>query len=153
MPINYLKGDLLAQITKTPSYILHSCNCQGSWGGGFAYQLSRRYPQATRLYEDYCHAFPGRSLVGKSCIIPSDDGKYFIVCLFTSYGSGGTHDDPPTIVRNTESALKDLKGRVPKGELISMPLINAGIFMVPWEDTENVLKKFDDEWKFDVFVL
>ncbi|KAH3683409.1 hypothetical protein WICPIJ_005628 [Wickerhamomyces pijperi] len=153
MSIKYLKGDLLTQITTYPSYILHSCNCQGSWGGGFAYQLSKRYPQATKIYQDHCRSFKGKDLVGKSTVIPSDDGKFQIICLFTSYGSGGTHDDPDTIVNNTRSALKDLRGKVPQGALISMPLINSGIFMVPWADTEDVLKMYEDLWSFDVYVL
>ncbi|KAH3667877.1 hypothetical protein WICMUC_005155 [Wickerhamomyces mucosus] len=150
MSINYIKGDLL-KLLKSPiqKYILHSCNCLGSWGGGFAYQLSNRYPQARQAYERYCS--DNTNTLGTAILIPSDDHKYQIICLFTSMGGGGLQDSPNEILKNTEKALNHLKTKIDEDSEIHMPMINSGIFRTPWEDTTNILQKFN--YKYNVYVL
>lgn len=103
----------IAEIPSTPtSFILHSTNCLGSWGFGFALALAQSYPAARIIYKDFCNSYkshssgdgnkkdtkiwPSRDLAGKCLIIPPQDEDIkqgnappvSIVCLFTSYGYG-----------------------------------------------------------------
>lgn len=106
----------IADIPSTPnSFLLHSTNCLGTWGFGFALALAQCYPAAETVYKDFCNSYklqssggddgddsnknsswPSRDLAGKCLIIPPQDEdiargtapRLSIVCLFTSYGYG-----------------------------------------------------------------
>lgn len=161
MTINYVKGDLL-QITKKastrPIVLAHSCNCLGSWGGGIAYTLKQKFPSSYSLYSQYCNKFRSspEKLLGLSLVIPiseTDPGfvkgvgeSVLIACLFTSFGGGGSHNAKEEILQNTKKCLEDLNY-----EHISMPKINAGIFGVPWKETEKVLKQTNSS--YTVYVI
>ena len=56
-------------------------------------------------------------------------------------------DDPATILRNTQNALYNLAGKMPLDCYIASPKINAGLFRVPWEDTEALIHKFLEQRK------
>jgi ADP-ribose 1''-phosphate phosphatase len=162
MTVNYIKGNLL-DVT-IPSIIAHSCNTRGNWGGGFAYQLAQLFPLAEREYVEHCHKF-GDSLIGKSLLIFTDRTEkgnellkgqaHAIVCLFTSRGGGGTQDPPDEIIKNTKSAIEDLKAKLngmgDHDYHITMPQINSGIFGVPWKKTEELLDK--SRLDYNVYVL
>ncbi|KAL1953134.1 hypothetical protein VTO42DRAFT_3569 [Malbranchea cinnamomea] len=124
-----------------------------------------------------CYVSPGRESVsrpeGESGQIPSlgqraspstagqKRRKHWIACLFTSWHYGLRNRSPPDVVlRNTASALEDLKAQleglrlrgeeresganaqrddVPR-ELFACRF-NAGLFAVPWRQTKEVLEK------------
>ena len=81
----------------------------------------------------------------------------YVACLFTSDYYGKKKLTPSDIAANTDLSMKDLSTQLEllkkekeiesteKGELVvNMPKINAGLFAVPWENTEEVLRKFDN---------
>jgi ADP-ribose 1''-phosphate phosphatase len=86
--------------------------------------------------------------------------KVYIACLFTSkgYGRGNKKAGRPakspkqTIVKATEQALADFVtqyqelegGKERAGDIFSVRF-NAGSFGVPWETTEEALKRIWDE--------
>jgi ADP-ribose 1''-phosphate phosphatase len=86
--------------------------------------------------------------------------KVYIACLFTSkgYGRGNKKAGRPgrspkqTIIRATEQALADFVAQYQKlasgedrpGDIFSVRF-NAGFFGVPWETTEEALKRIWDE--------
>jgi ADP-ribose 1''-phosphate phosphatase len=88
---------------------------------------------------------------GTCLLIPpceSDAGpKHWIACLFTSAAYGKKKDAPEEILRNTETAVRDLLVQVQlargRDEMIAglrMCRINSGRFGVEWERTEAVLR-------------
>ncbi|GMM34122.1 ADP-ribose 1''-phosphate phosphatase [Saccharomycopsis crataegensis] len=125
--IKYLKGDVL-KISPFPSVILHSCNCQGRWGGGVARAIALEFASAEEIHKKYCSNYQSdpRKLLGLSQVISTsrgDEGNRavsltpsvetkFILCLFTSNIGGSKADRPSSILQNTEKALKNLEAKL-----------------------------------------
>lgn len=158
--IKYIHADLL-RVSK-PSIIAHACNTRGSWGGGFAYHLAQRFPKAEEQYTTHCQTH--ENLLGTTLLIFTDreepgnellNGQaHVIACLFTSRAGGAGADEPEEILQHTAKALDDLKQQLEELMAIcpvSMPRINSGIFRVPWESTEEVLKA--SALDYEVYVL
>lgn len=164
--IEYFHGDLFS--TPPKSILGHSCNCMGSWGAGIALQFKRRHPDAFKQYKDHCAAHAGKpeELLGTCLLIHSK--TYWIACLFTSVGNSSSNCGRPRsskddIVEATRLALADLLRQL-HGEryiselqpgddyfpVINIPQINAGLFCVPWNETESVIKTFP--YKFHVYI-
>lgn len=141
--ITYVKGDLF-ELAPKGAYLAHACNCQGVWGSGIAVEFRKRFPDEYKDYVDLSLTYD-EFLVGKF----KDFGQ--VVCLFTSYDYGQNKDSVSNILKNTESGLKMISN-TPIKEL-HMPKINSGLFGVPWEETEAILKKFDGKLKFVVYEL
>ena len=169
--VHHVNGDLF---TCAPgSVLVHACNCLGSWGAGVAAAFRKKYPRAFRIYADHCrsHASRPSRLVGTALLIPPQtEGKGrectdWIGCLFTreQYGKakGKTQrQDVEDILEATGLAWIDLLRQIRKienervggdrakkvsmGDVV-MPKINGGLFKVPWERTEKVLRGVD-EW-------
>ncbi|SCU78749.1 LADA_0A07338g1_1 [Lachancea dasiensis] len=178
--INYVRGNCLQQTILHPRILIHSCNCNGSWGGGIAYQLAVKYPRAEKDYVELCNRF-GNSLLGKFVLIPSyTDANLLIGCLFTA-SFGGPNQGSERILDFTGRALTDMKTKLTVEEIpdpseldhfssqyinafkshsriplqdykLELPQINSGIFGVPWPETERLLKK-QKSMSFTVYVL
>lgn len=133
MPLQYVQGDLFSVRS---GVLAHACNCHGVWGGGIASAFRQRFPGAFKKYSAHCSQHSAKDLIGSCLLI--EDGDYKIACLFTNDNS--TNEQ---VAECTESCLADLARQLPKKTEICMPRINAGIFAVPWELTECVLKRSD----------
>ncbi|QHS71587.1 ADP-ribose 1''-phosphate phosphatase [Saccharomyces paradoxus] len=174
--IAYVKGNIL-KATSYPRILIHSCNCNGSWGGGIAYQLALRYPKAEKDYVEICEKH-GSALLGKCILLPSyENSDLLICCLFTSSFGGSSHGGKQSILNYTKLSLDKLKAfraaggkagtnediindyldghiKYPVGEYkLEMPQINSGIFGVPWKETERVLEEFNGDMNFTVYQL
>jgi ADP-ribose 1''-phosphate phosphatase len=128
--IYYVNDDLFS--APLDMLLVHACNCQGVWGSGIALQFKNKFPEEYRIYKNFCvesDAYPSVSLVANR-----------IGCLFTSRAYGKHVDSPEDILRNTKWAIIDLLSKTTMK--IAMPKINSGLFNVPWEQTEAVLKQF-----------
>lgn len=164
--IEYFRGDLFS---RPPRSILgHSCNCMGSWGAGIALQFKRKFPAAYRQYVEHCKAYSSspQALLGTCLLIQCND--YWIACLFTSVGNSSSNCGLPrspkdVIINATRSAMTDLLRQLHTDRyistllpgddyfpIISLPQINAGLFRVPWNETEEVIKSFP--YKFHVYI-
>lgn len=133
----YVKGDLL-KTKGLGGYVVHACNCQGVWGAGFAAQLKAVCPYAFDYYKKAVSYYkPGRIIVSPKPITE----PHQVVCLLTSKGYGKNKDDVETIKIQTTTAVLDLFREIDLGYLVEVhsPKINAGLFGVPWEDTERIL--------------
>lgn len=157
--ITYISGDLFSHQAKSPDYTIvyaHACNCQGSWGAGVAAVFKRRFPEAYGVYKKHCEKSESRALLGTSLVIPAflDAGKVYVACLFTSNFSGKRKLGPGDIVQWTDLAMSDLVQQLDELRangsnieeeaglsVVNMPKINAGLFAVPWEETEAVLER------------
>ncbi|CAI4055219.1 ADP-ribose 1''-phosphate phosphatase SKDI_02G1270 [Saccharomyces kudriavzevii IFO 1802] len=174
--ITYVKGNIL-RATTYPRILIHSCNCDGQWGGGIAYQLALRYPKAENDYVELCEKY-GSALLGKCTLLPSyENSDLLICCLFTSSSGGSSHGGKQSILDYTGLSLDKLRAfRAAGGKTktnndiinayvgdnikhqlgeykLEMPQINSGIFGVPWKETECVLEKFNGDMNFTVYQL
>lgn len=146
MTIQYITGDLFSN---TDAVLLHACNCKRSWGKGVAATFATKFPRAYEIHRTFI-AVPGDIQV-----IEGD--RQTIVCLFTSKGYGRDTDPPLTIAKNTEIALEKLALHYKDQQVvIASPMLNAGLFRVPWRNTENLINYFLDNnlnitWK--VYVI
>lgn len=140
MDIKYVKGNLFH--APLNSVLVHSCNCKGKWGAGIAVQFKKRFPQTYSAYASLCHNY-GKTLLG-TCLLSEENG-FKVACLFTSSGYGDELDDEISILSNTLKSLADLEEQLPGyphkyPQNICMPKINSGLFNIPWEKTERVVK-------------
>ncbi|ODV64788.1 hypothetical protein HYPBUDRAFT_144649 [Hyphopichia burtonii NRRL Y-1933] len=176
--IKYIKGDLFSHtpIDKSVSILAHACNCRGSWGAGVARVFQSKFPSAYEKYVDHCsqHSSDPSKLLGTSYLIPtssSDPGnrnghQFYVACLFTSDFAGRKKLTPKDIVANTNLSMQHLLSQVEELQthgtkfesndssdliVVNMPKINAGLFNVPWEDTEQELQQFDVD--INVYVI
>ena len=163
--VKSVKGDLFS--CAPGSMLIHACNCRGSWGAGVAAAFRKKYPRAYQIYSDACRrksADPS-TLVGSALIIaPQQAGSGreqtdWIGCLFTrlNYGKpkkGTEQKDKEDILVATKKAWGSLLRQVKQiddgvagvgisGEIgeLCMPRINAGLFGVPWKETESALQE------------
>lgn len=151
--LSYVQGDLFEESPR-PAVLAHACNCLGSWGSGVAAGFKQKFPNAFVEYKRYCdkYAEDPSELLGTCQLIETQDSKtgqvVYIACLFTSVRFGARVDGPEKIVTQTRLAMQDLRkqlsklsGPIDANATIHMPKINAGLFRVPWRDTEKVLEE------------
>lgn len=133
--ITYRKGSLFDAPEEV--YLAHACNAQGAWGSGIAKQFYDRFPEDYDEYHEWCQTF---NRTGSTLITWNK-----IVCLVTSEYYGSRKDSEEEILFNTQAALIDmleqLEDRQQYDAEIHMPKINAGLFGVPWEKTEEVIRR------------
>lgn len=138
------------------STLAHACNSLGSWGSGVAAEFKRQFPGAFQTYKNYCYGTPTKLVVGSTLIIDAmktDQKNFKIACLITSIGYGKNKQSVDKILYNTEKAIKDLSAHEEIRNVHS-PLINAGLFEVPWEDTVKVIQKsLNDKINWTVWKL
>lgn len=138
--IHYIKGDLFT----AQGILAHACNCHGVWGGGIALVFKKKFPKAYKVYHEHCLQRSPEQLLGTCLLIPENQSTS-IACLFTSHSSSESE-----IVAHTKDAIADLIRQT--SDPVNMPQINAGIFAVPWEKTEAVLKEYP-KTTFNVYCL
>ena len=143
--IAYKKGSLFD--APKGSILVHACNAQGVWGAGIAKEFKNRFPESFKYYRRNC-VLAEEPQVGKAYLLPLENG-YQVGCLITSRCYGEDLDPITIILNQTESALSSLEFYL---KLNPKPVysnkFNSGLFGVPWESTENVLKSVigDCEW-------
>lgn len=151
MPIVYKKGSLFD--APEGSILVHACNAQGMWGSGIAKQFAERFPVSYEDYKTIC-SMP-QFEVGQGFVLSRENGQR-IGCLITSGNYGQLRDPKDVILKNTRSALRDLLGLTGKlncwigeDEQIHSCKFNAGLFGVPWEETEKILLDVMNEARYN----
>ena len=136
--MKYIQGDLFT--APRGEVLIHSCNTLGHWGAGVALQFKNKYPEAYALYHKTCAGY-GRSLLGKAQLTGCNG--HIIGSLFVSKGYGWAKDPKDLILEHTRWALADLAHQIlPLRTRVHMPKINSGLFDVPWEETERLVKLY-----------
>jgi ADP-ribose 1''-phosphate phosphatase len=122
------------------STFVHACNCVGVWGSGVAKAFKKYFPTAFESYAGYCALAEHNGLIirGTSLTLQVPAGN--VCCLFTSTRYGPWVDHPTTITQATHSAISHLMFNAPRFTSFHSPRINAGLFRVPWERTEEVIE-------------
>ncbi len=136
--VEYQKGDLL-QAAASHRVLVHACNCKGSWNAGIAVQFKNRFPDAHADYKRLCKKH-GAALLGMGVYHKKMDSTETPVgYLFTSWHYGSNKDSVGNILTNTKRSVRCLLELLPKNMEIHSPKINAGLFGVPWAQTEKVI--------------
>lgn len=128
------------------SLLISAYSCKGVMGAGIAKEFKLRYEKFWKVYKNIC-LLPVSENIGTSFIMYHSLNKISLGGLFTSKGYGKFKDSKDEILKNTKSAIIDLiENSIPAtdytscGEIYSNKF-NSGLFGVPWEETENVLKE------------
>ncbi len=144
--IKYKKGSIF-DIAPEGSILVHACNAQGVWGSGIAKEFRKRFPKSFSEYNEFAKI----AKVGDALLTDERIG-----CLFTSNNYGILVDSPESIVHNTRSAILNLLETIDSEEMGDLPIysnkFNSGLFNVPWEQTEAILKYYEDYFSFNWIV-
>lgn len=158
--IVYEQGNIF-QLAQVDTIMVHACNCQGTWGKGFALQVSKRFPEQFEHYKHYCNTHEPEDIIGSCLVLGHPDlVGCRIACLFTSEKTFmGAFMSPKAksekrrdIIKHTKTSMESLLQQIlqinkdsrefgrPMLDRIVMPKINSGLFATPWGQTEAVLK-------------
>lgn len=133
------------------SILTHACNCRGSWGAGIALEFQKRFPLAYATYQKACKESNGEMAGG--AILTDLEDSHFVACLFTSNGYGKSLDPKAKILANTEQAVRLLLEMAShKKYPIYSNKFNSGLFRVPWEETEALLKPLVEQYNVEWIV-
>lgn len=140
--INYEKRSLFD--VEGNAILVHATNCRGVMGSGIAKEFHQRFPSAVKLYSENCKKL-GDKLVGTAVIYPTNQLDKVMGCLFTSRGYGKFVDSPDKILASTQKALVSFFKFLDQSEILVDHKIysnkfNSGLFNVPWEKTEALIK-------------
>lgn len=130
------------------SYIAHGCNALGVWGSGIAVPFKQKFPLAFLSYNRFC--LNDAKALGKALVIY--ENNYNVTCLITSKAYGKEKSSKEDILKYSEQAVRSLIGYLKEfsgcsgTNNIYSNKFNSGLFEVPWEETEAVLKKVLDEY-------
>ena len=126
-----IKGNLLDLFdTGEFDIIIHGCNLQQNMGGGIAYQIAQRYPEAVDADLMY-----SRGLGGYTVAIIND--KQIIVNAYTQVLPG--RDARLFAITKVFRTLRHLISNMRVG----IPMIGSGIGGLEWSDVELVLDRMD----------
>jgi ADP-ribose 1''-phosphate phosphatase len=126
------------------SVIVHACNAQGVWGGGIAADFKVRYIYSNMEYEHFCNT--KQVITGKAGLSSWHvKERHWVGWLITSFDFGARRDSRIAILTNTALAIKDLCEKLYRAQAVDEIEVysnkfNSGLFGVPWEETEEVLK-------------
>lgn len=137
--LQYIQGDLFQS---NDVVLAHACNCRGAWGAGVAAIFRKKFPHAFQAYKRHCSDNLPLEILGTAFLADTGDGRW-VACLFTSDHAGAGKLAPTEILVHTATAMADLERQMTAygQQSVSMPKINAGLFAVPWENTEEVIAK------------
>ena len=135
MPLIYKKGDLFT--CQEADIFCHACNCQHVWGAGIARRFREKFPEAFEQEGNIKGGLLPGDAVLYECRYPD------VLCLYTSDGYGSRRDFEEQILKHTEDALRYVANwSMDSRTVISSPKINAGLFGVSWDKTEELLEGF-----------
>lgn len=132
----------------TPKYaiIIHAANAQGVWGSGIAAEFNKLYPYSYNEYKKFCDT---KKVITGTAGFSNDLGslcneKHTVGWLITSENYGSKVDSKQAVLANTALAIKDLCDKLIDNKKSNITIysnkFNSGLFKVPWEESEEVLK-------------
>lgn len=140
------------------SIIVHACNSQGVWGSGIAKPFKEKYPVSYEFYADFCKKWNDRrgTACGRADLSPFPQSEpHWVGWIVTSHNYGQLKDSPDVIKIYTTLALREFCTKVYQAYsadtteeiYVYSNKFNSGLFAVPWEDTELILKTVLQDFK------
>ncbi len=145
MAIIYKKMSLFE--AEPGAYLVHSANARGVWGSGIAAEIKKRYPSQYPYYKEYASENLGSCIVSKA-----KKENHSIVNLVTSNLESSGPDSIEDILINTTTAIDTFlqaystNTSLQTGNIYSNKF-NSGLFRVPWERTEAILKVLTNRYE------
>lgn len=137
--IQYAKGDLIRNVKQ--GVIMHSCNCLGVMGAGFALQLKHAYPANFDHYKKYCdrvHGLDPASLLGEM-LITCEKG----VTIINAFGQVVTGGRKPTSYDALDKIFYDIyhehREQTDWNNHINVPLLGSGLGGASWDVVEQII--------------
>lgn len=140
------------------SIIVHACNSQGMWGSGIAKAFADNYPHSYKDYQAFCARWNKER--GTACGTANlsslhESELHWVGWIVTSHNYGTLKDSPELIKIHTTLALHELCKKIcqlhPREENPTIHVysnkFNSGLFAVPWEDSELILKTVLNDFK------
>lgn len=140
------------------SVIVHACNSQGVWGSGIAKPFKERYPHSYEDYSNFCKMANEErgTACGRAALSSFHVSEpHWVGWIVTSHHYASQKDSPELIKIQTTMALMELCKKIYMGhDQEKYPTIdvysnkfNSGLFAVPWEDSELILKTVLKDFK------
>jgi ADP-ribose 1''-phosphate phosphatase len=126
------------------SILVHACNAKGVWGSGIAKEMKERFPLAFRHYNAQCETY---LMTGNYDL--TFDKTHTIASIVTSKDYGPNVDSPDEILVNTVIALYEALKYANRDTPIYSNKFNSGLFNVPWECTEAIIKVFVKQYNLN----
>lgn len=147
MPLIYKKMSLFD--APVGSTLVHASNANGVWGSGIAKDMKDRFPGAFHSYKECCEQ---ERMLSKFDMVT--EGGYNIASIVTSDSYGTKVDSPEEILVSTTIALNDLCDYLSDTDrnVVYSNKFNSGLFKVPWERTESILKVLVDRYNINWIV-
>jgi len=149
-------GDLLNMAAEGHfDIIVHGCNCFNVMGGGIAYQIAQRWPQAAEADQKTIRGDRSKLGTYTHSFVPCQDHPYgfMIINAYTQYGFTGMGGYSGDVFEYEafERIVKDLAMNYPD-KRIGFPLIGCGLAS---GDRTRIMKIIEDnlpnatvvEWK------
>lgn len=151
-------GSLFEALTSKAPVLVHAVNTVGVWGAGIALEFKKRFPVAYKRYVEQCGTYDDASNVGNYGVMNTDISNQTIIAWLFTAQYPGPQNDTKAVVAATSSAVSKLIKRAnfkdawPYPYSFHSPRINAGLFAVPWEQTEAAIQKEIEDTPFDWYV-
>lgn len=140
------------------SVIVHACNSQGVWGSGIAKPFKEKYPHSFTDYNRFCLLANEErgTACGRAGLSSFHESEpHWVGWIVTSHNYASQKDPVELIKINTTLALMELCKKIYMGhsseEYPSIDVysnkFNSGLFAVPWEDSELILKTVLKDFK------
>ncbi len=129
------------------SILVHACNAKGVWGSGIAKEMKERFPLAFRHYNAQCETYLMTGQYDNTF-----DKTHTILSLVTSSNYGENVDSPDEILVNTTIALYEALKYINRDTIIYSNKFNSGLFNIPWDRTEAIIKVFVKQYDLNWIV-
>jgi O-acetyl-ADP-ribose deacetylase (regulator of RNase III) len=135
-----IKGDLFSIDC---DYLVHGCNAQGVMGSGVAKTVKELYPNAFRVYKEFCDSTREKDRLGK--IVISDEkhhitGKPFKLVNAITQLNFGKDGKRYVSYDAVGSCFTYLSGIVEPKSVVVLPKIGAGLGGGNWKTISQIIQ-------------
>lgn len=137
----------------------HGCNCFHHFGGGLAYFVKNKYPEAEKIDKET--SFSDKSKLGSISIAKVEKNGYIVNC-YTQFHYGKKLNNEPEIIINgrkeivlanyvaIRKAMVEIRKNFSTNLKIGMPKIGAGLANGDWTSIEMIIKQELIDHGYDV---
>lgn len=152
--ISYVVGDATDPCVPGKRIVVHVCNDIGAWGRGFVLSLSRRWPEAERIYRSWyqnqedSNEWPPMSL-GNTLFVPVEHvgtppiwARTWVAHMVAQRGIQPEAGVPPIRYDALATCLQDVALMAREtGATVHMPRIGCGLAGGRWSEVEQIVQQ------------
>lgn len=135
------------------------CNCFHSFGGGLAYYIREKYPEADKV--DKTTSFADKSKLGTISFAKVEENGFIVNCYTQFHYSKKMNNEPEIMVNGKKlvvlanyvairKAMIEIRKKFNKDLKIGMPKIGAGLANGEWTSIEMIIKQELIDHGYDV---